>query len=79
VRLSRSMRTRRARLTPALALALAVTALLLFAWPLARQPPLHLLPAFLHVLAVWAVIVVALWWVSRLPLGARPGPEERDD
>jgi hypothetical protein len=72
VRSSRSTHARRA-LTPALALALAVVAVLLFAWPLLRVPRLHLVPAFMHVLAAWAVVVGMLWWISR-----RSTPEDAD-
>jgi hypothetical protein len=72
------MRARRTHLTPALSLALGVAALLLFAWPLAREPRLPVLLALLHVLAAWAVIVVVLWWVSRLPQDDGSGAEDRD-
>ena len=74
----RSTRARRARLTPALSLALGVAALLLFAWPLAREPRLPVLLAFLYVLAAWAVVILVLSWLSRLPQADGSGTEDRD-
>jgi hypothetical protein len=65
-------------LTPALAVALAVIAVLLFAWPLAREPRLQLLVAFVHVLVAWAAVVGVLWWISRFPAPPRPRGEDRD-
>ena len=79
MRISRSTHPRRTRLTPALAVALAIVAILLFAWPLAREPRLPVLLAFVHVLVAWAAVVGSLWWISRFPTPARPRGEERDD
>ncbi len=77
MRSSRSTHPKRV-LTPALALALAVLALLLFTWPLLREPRLHVVSAFIHVLAAWAAVVGALWWISRRPTADDPGSGERD-
>jgi hypothetical protein len=68
VRNSRSTPERRGLLAPSLALALAVVAGLLFTWPLLREPRLHVLLAFIHVLVAWAVVVGALWWISGRPM-----------
>lgn len=78
MRFSRSTRPRRGLLTPALALALAAAALLLFTWPLLREPRLHVIQAFLHVLAAWAVVVGVLGWISRRPTADDTGAGEHD-
>ena len=78
MRISRSTHARRGLLAPALALALAVVAVLLFTWPLLREPRLQLLPAFIHVLAAWAGVVGALWWLSRRPTPEDVGSGDRD-
>jgi hypothetical protein len=41
---------------------------LLFTWPLLREPRLHVLTAFIHVLVAWAVVVGVLWWISGRPM-----------
>ncbi len=69
----------RARRAPVLAGVLSVVALLLLAWPLAREPRLDLVSASVHVFTVWTLIIVALWWISRrLTRDGRP-PRERHD
>ncbi len=78
MRNSRATHPPRARLTAALAVALAVAALLSFAWPLEREPRLHVVLAFIHVLAAWAVVVGVLAWLSRLRMPEDPGGEGRD-
>ncbi len=44
----------------AFAAGLLASALLLFTWPFVRVPRLHLVPAFLHLLAAWVLTVAAL-------------------
>jgi hypothetical protein len=78
VTISRSPHAGRKLLAPALAVALAVVAFLLFTWPLAREPRLHVVQAFLHVLAAWAVVVGTLGWISRRPTAEDVGSGERD-
>ena len=75
---ARSRPARRGLLAPALALALAVVAALLFAWPLLREPRLTILPAFIHVLAGWAVVVGMLWSISRRPTPEDAGSRDGD-
>ena len=76
--LSRSPHAGRKLLAPALAVALAVVALLLFTWPLVREPRLHVVQAFLHVLGAWAAVVGMLGWISRRATAEDAGPGERD-
>jgi hypothetical protein len=78
VRLSRSTHPRRGLLAPALALALAGAALLLFTWPLLREPHLHVLRAFLHVLVAWGAVVGTLGWISRRPTAEDGSVGEHD-
>jgi hypothetical protein len=78
VRNSRSTAARRWLLAPALALALAVVAALLFTWPLLREPRLHIVPAFVHVLVAWAAVVGVLWWISSHPTPDDAGSRDRD-
>ncbi|HEX7623457.1 MAG TPA: hypothetical protein VF400_07775 [Anaeromyxobacteraceae bacterium] len=75
---SRSTLARRGLLAPSLALALAVVAGLLFTWPLLREPRLHVLPAFIHVLVAWAVVIGALWWISGRPMVEDADSRDRD-
>ena len=78
MRNSRSTLARRGLLAPSLALALAVAAGLLFTWPLLREPRLHVLPAFIHVLVAWAVVVGVLWWISGRPMVEDADSRDRD-
>lgn len=51
----------------------------LFTWPFVRVPPLPVVPAFLYLLAAWALVVVGLWRVSRaLRPGAGSAAEDDD-
>ena len=50
----------------------------LFTWPFVRVPPLPLVPAFLYLIAAWALVVVGLWRVSRA-LGAGSARAGEDD
>ncbi len=52
------------------AVGLFVIGLLLFTWPFVRVPPLHLVPAFLHLLGAWALVLVGLAVMSHA-LGRR--------
>lgn len=78
MRSSRSTLARRGLLAPSLALALAIVAGLLFTWPLLREPRLHVLPAFIHVLVAWAVVIGALWWISGRPMVEDADSRDRD-
>lgn len=60
------------------ALSLLATALLLFTWPLVRVPRLHLVPAYLHLLAAWTLVVAALVVMSRALSRSRARPGDRD-
>jgi hypothetical protein len=62
--------------TAVLAGALATIALLLFAWPLARSPRLHVVQGLLHIFAAWVLTVAALWFISRR---VRPGEDESSE
>ena len=59
---------------------LLVTGLLLFTWPFVRVPRLHLVPAYLHLLGAWALIVAGLFAMTRgmRPPRSPPAPERRD-
>ena len=48
----------------AFAAALLVGGLLLFTWPFVRVPPLHVVPAFLHLAGAWALVVAGLALLS---------------
>jgi hypothetical protein len=78
VRTSRSTPARRGLLAPSLALSLAVVAVLLFTWPLVREPRLHVLPAFIYMLVAWAVVVGVLWWISGRPMVEDADSRDRD-
>ena len=58
----------------AFASALLVVGLLLFTWPFVRVPPLHVVPAFLHLLGAWAIVVAGLALLARAV-----GPERGRD
>jgi hypothetical protein len=53
-----------------------VTGLLLFTWPFVRVPRFHVVPAWLHLLGAWALVVAALAALARA-LG-REEAEDRD-
>ena len=55
---------------------LLVTGLLLFTWPFVRVPRLHLVPAFLHLLAAWALVVAGLAVLSRAARRPQTPPED---
>jgi hypothetical protein len=57
---------------------LLVTGLLLFTWPFVRVPRLHLVPAYLHLLAAWVLVVAALALLSRAARRSRTPPEHPD-
>ncbi len=59
----------------AFAVAFLVAGLALFTWPFVRVPPLPLVPAFLHLLGAWALVVLGLWRMSR---ALAPGPPPAD-
>ena len=60
------------------AVGLLVTGALLFTWPFARVPRLPLVPAYLHLLASWALIVAALVAMSRAIGRSRRRAGDRD-
>lgn len=60
------------------AVSLLAAALLLFTWPLVRGPRLHLVPAYLHLLAAWTLVVAALLVMSRAVRRSRARPGDRD-
>jgi hypothetical protein len=69
---SRSGRLTEALRHPVFPAALAVAALLLFCWPFVRVPRLPLADAWAHLGAAWALVIVALWALSRaVPGGDR--------
>jgi hypothetical protein len=51
------------------AVGLLVVAALLFTWPFVRVPRFHVVPAYLHLVAAWALVVAALAAMAR---AARP-------
>ncbi len=62
--------TRRTRLpglrrNPVLAGGLAVVTALLICWPFVREPPLGLRDAYIHLFAVWSVVILLSVWLSR--------------
>jgi len=61
---------------PAFAAALAFLALLLFCWPFVIAPPPTLATASEMVFCAWAAVVGALWLVTRVPDGERPGRKD---
>lgn len=63
---------------PAFAAVLAVLALLVFTWPLARDPPLTLGEAFVHLFGAWIAAVVALLRMSSV-LAMEPRDGGRDE
>jgi hypothetical protein len=58
--------------------AVAVTALLLFLWPLVRAPRLPLLDAAAHLFAAWALLIVALFVMHRPATRAAREPDPSD-
>lgn len=53
---------------------LLIAGLLVFTWPFVRVPPLHVVPAFLHLLVAWALLVAGLAVLSRAVGRTRPPP-----
>jgi hypothetical protein len=49
----------------AFAVAVIAAGVLFVTWPFVRVPALSLVPAFLHVLGAWFVVIVAIWSLSR--------------
>jgi hypothetical protein len=47
------------------AVSIIVLGLLLFAWPFLRTPPLGIGGSYAHLLAAWALVIVALALLSR--------------
>lgn len=77
------MSPRRAPMRPAergavVRVAIAVTALLLFLWPLVREPRLPLPEAAAHLFAAWALLVVVLFAIHRPATRAAREPDPRD-
>jgi hypothetical protein len=65
---------------PAFAAVLAALALLVFTWPLARDPPLTLGETFVHLLGAWVAVVLALLRMSSaLRTEADPGDGGRHE
>jgi hypothetical protein len=62
----------------AVAFALAVLATLLFTWPFVRLPQLRLVPAYLHLLGAWLLVVAALAVVARSLRPPRPRTGRHD-
>jgi hypothetical protein len=60
------------------AVSLLVTALLLFTWPFVRVPRLHLVPAYLHLVAAWTLVIGALIVLSRAVRRSRTRTGDRD-
>jgi hypothetical protein len=60
---------------------LLVTGLLLFTWPFVRVPRFHLVPAYLHILGAFTLVVAALFAMTRAmrPPRAPPAPERRGE
>lgn len=42
-----------------------VAGVLVLAWPFVRAPRLHLVPAYVHVVVAWALVIVGLAAMSR--------------
>jgi hypothetical protein len=51
------------------------TGLLLFTWPFVRAPRFHLVPAFLHLLGAWVLVVAALGVLAHAARRSRPPAE----
>lgn len=49
----------------AFAAGLLVIGLLLFTWPFVRAPALQLVPAYLHLLGSWALVIAAIFVMAR--------------
>lgn len=62
----------------AVAVALAVLAALLFTWPFVRQPRFHLVPAYVHLMVAWALVIAGLAILARA-LRRRPRAAGRRD
>lgn len=60
----------------AAAVTLTVAGALVLTWPLVRSPRLGVVEAFLHVLAAWAALILALGLLSRA-LAERTGGDDR--
>lgn len=64
----------------ALALVVLVGGALLFTWPFVRMPRFHVVPAYLHLVGSWVLVVVALAILARAlrPRGAPRRQVRRD-
>ena len=60
---------------PAFTAVVAFLAFLLFCWPLARTPRLHVVDAWFHLTGAWLLLLVALRWLSRARRGEPPHDE----
>ncbi len=58
---------------------LLVTGLLLFTWPFVRVPRFHLVPAYLHLLGAWVLVVAGLVVLSRALDPSRTRAGDRDE
>lgn len=64
-RSTRRSRVRGLRRNPVLAGGLTVLTALLICWPFVRDPPLGLRDAYVHLFAVWSVVILVSVWLSR--------------
>ena len=64
-RSTRRLRAPGLRRNPVLAGGLAALAALLICWPFVRDPPLGLRDAYVHLFAVWSVVILVSVWLSR--------------
>jgi hypothetical protein len=76
VRASRLRRPSAPSRQRAFAAALLFAGLLLFTWPFVRVPPLHVVPAFLHLIGAWALVIAGLGLLARA-VGRAPPRDPR--
>ncbi len=73
-----AIRIDRALRQPAFPLALAGVALGLFSWPMVRTPPPAATFAYPFLFVAWALVILALFLISRSEVRTHPGePGER--
>lgn len=72
-------RIRRVLRQRAFAASFLVVGVLVFAWPFVRVPRFHLVPAFVHLVVAWALVVIGLAAMSRALRRAEREPGDEAD